>query len=111
MKTRAIRQRFDAVTRLRAIAALLWALALWVLSSGVASAHDAPAGSEWTLADFMLYVFLIFAGAGLAVLLWAIKKGYLYHLEDAKYPMLTEIYEEDFWTPDWVEEEGQEVLT
>ena len=104
-------KRWNAATRLRATAALLWAIGLWLLSSGVASAHDAPAGSEWTLADFMLYVFLLFAGAGLAVLLWAVKKGYLYHLEDAKYPMLTEIYEEDFWTPAWAEEEGQEVLT
>lgn len=104
-------KRWGAATRLRVTAALLWAIGLWLLSSGVASAHDAPAGSEWTLADWMLYVFLMFAGVGMVVFLCALKKGVFYHLEDAKYPMLTEIYEEDFWTPAWAEEEGQEVLT
>jgi hypothetical protein len=67
-------------------------------------AHEAPAGSEWVMADWMFLSFIIFAGTAFVAFLLALKAGLLSNLEDAKYYIL-EIEEEDSYnTPDWVKE-------
>lgn len=69
-------------------------------------AHEAPAGSEWVMADWMFLSFIIFAGIAFVAFLLALKAGLLSNLEDAKYYIL-EIEEEDGYnTPDWVKEGG-----
>ncbi len=79
---------------------LLWTSALMVLSTSPALAHDQPSGANLVLADWTFFVFLTFGIAGLAVMILAYKTGYLFNLEDAKYPMML-IPEEDYYTPDW----------
>lgn len=70
-----------------------------------ASAHDAPSGSEWVMADWMFLSFVIFAGAAFIAFLFALKSGLLSNLEDAKYYVL-EIDERDYYTPDWAKPGG-----
>lgn len=70
-----------------------------------AAAHEAPAGSEWVMADWMFLSFVIFAGAAFIAFLVALKSGLLSNLEDAKYYVL-EIDEVDYYTPDWAKNGG-----
>ena len=70
-----------------------------------ASAHDAPSGSEWVMADWMFLSFVIFAGAAFTAFLFALKSGLLSNLEDAKYYVL-EIDEPDYYTPEWAKPGG-----
>jgi hypothetical protein len=72
---------------------------------GAASAHEAPEGSEYILADWMFLSFVAFAGCALVVFLIALKLGLLSNMEEAKLPML-EIQEEDYYTPDWAKTEA-----
>ncbi|MEZ4664030.1 MAG: hypothetical protein R2911_41380 [Caldilineaceae bacterium] len=67
--------------------------------------HEAPAGSEWIMADWMFLSFIIFAGAAFMAFLLALKSGQLSNLEEAKYYIL-EIDETDYYTPDWAKEGG-----
>lgn len=67
--------------------------------------HEAPAGSEWIMADWMFLSFMIFAGAAFVAFLVALKSGMLSNLEEAKYYIL-EIDETDYYTPDWAKEGG-----
>jgi heme/copper-type cytochrome/quinol oxidase subunit 2 len=68
-------------------------------------AHEAPAGSEWIMADWMFLTFVIFAGVSFLLFLLVLKAGLLSNLEDAKYPIL-EIDEPDYYTPDWAKEDS-----
>ena len=72
-----------------------------------ASAHDAPAGSEWVMADWMFLSFVIFAGAAFTAFIFALKSGLLSNLEDAKYYVL-EIDEPDYYSPEWAKTRGDE---
>ncbi len=67
--------------------------------------HDQPDGAEWLMADWMLYSFLIFFGAGLVCFLVALKRGMFNNLEAAKFHVLT-IDETDYYTPEWAKEEA-----
>lgn len=69
--------------------------------------HEAPPGSEWIMADWMFLSFVIFAGVSFIVFLVVLKAGLLSNLEDAKYHIL-DIEEEDYYTPDWAKEQGDE---
>lgn len=73
---------------------------------GVAWAHEAPAGDEYVLADWMLLAWLLFFACALTVFMVALKRGLLSNLEDGKYHILT-IDEPDYYTPDWAREEGE----
>ncbi len=68
-----------------------------------ASAHDAPPGDEYQMADWMLFSFLIFFGVSFIVFLVMLKRGMLKEPENAKYYLLN-IDEEDYYTPAWAQE-------
>jgi nitrogen fixation-related uncharacterized protein len=73
-----------------------------------ALAHDAPENkqSEWTMADWMLDTFFVFAALALVAFFWAWKAGHFHNLEEAaRVPLLIE--EEDYYTPDWALEEEE----
>ncbi len=91
----------------RHITILLWIVALGVLFPSSALAHDQPSGANLVLADWTFFVFLTFGIAGLAVMILAYKTGYLFNLEDAKYPMML-IPEEDYYTPAWALQDSAE---
>jgi hypothetical protein len=65
-----------------------------------ASAHDAPEGSEWVMADWMFGSFVLFLGSGVLVFVVAWRRGLMRDVEMAKYPML-DIIEPDFYDPEW----------
>lgn len=70
--------------------------------------HEAPKGSEWIMADWMFLSFLVFAGVAFMAFIFALKRGLLSNLEDAKYQVL-DIDETDYYTPDWArDQEGSE---
>ena len=72
------------------------------------SAHDGPTeGNEWLMADWMLLSFIIFFGVGLVAFIFALKRGLLSNLEDAKFYILS-IEEHDFYTPEWAKEDNDE---
>jgi nitrogen fixation-related uncharacterized protein len=70
--------------------------------------HDAPENdqSRWTMADWMMDTFFVFAALAFIAFLWAWKAGHFHNLEEAaNVPLL--IDEQDYYTPDWaLEEEG-----
>jgi hypothetical protein len=73
-----------------------------------ALAHDAPENdqSKWVMADWMLDMFFILAGAALVAFLIAWKAGHFHNLgEAARVPL--EIDEEDYYTPDWAYDEEE----
>ncbi len=92
-------------TRTLTIPAAVLAVVISLVAVLPASAHDAPSGSEWVMADWMFLSFVIFAGAAFVAFLFALKSGLLSNLEDAKYYVL-EIDEPDYYTPDWAKTEG-----
>jgi len=73
-----------------------------------AYAHDAPENeqSKWTMADWMLDTFFVFASLALVAFLWAWKAGHFHNLEEAARVPL-QIDEEDYYTPDWALEEEE----
>jgi nitrogen fixation-related uncharacterized protein len=75
---------------------------------GSALAHDAPEDkqSEWTMADWMLDTFFVFAALALVAFVWAWKAGHFHNLEEAARVPL-QIEEEDYYTPDWALEEEE----
>lgn len=91
--------------RILTVPAAVLAVVISLMAVLPASAHDAPSGSEWVMADWMFLSFVIFAGAAFIAFLFALKSGLLSNLEDAKYYVL-EIDESDYYTPDWAKTEG-----
>lgn len=91
--------------RILTVPAAVLAVVISLVAVLPASAHDAPSGSEWVMADWMFLSFVIFAGAAFIAFLFALKSGLLSNLEDAKYYVL-EIDESDYYTPDWAKTEG-----
>lgn len=63
-----------------------------------------PEGSEFAIADWILISNFVFFLAALTVFLLALKGGMFKDVEDSKYYILN-IYEEDYYTPDWAEED------
>jgi nitrogen fixation-related uncharacterized protein len=73
-----------------------------------AFAHDAPEDeqSRWTMADWMIDTFFIFAGIALLGFIWAWKAGHFHNLEEAaRVPLMVD--EEDYYTPDWALDEEE----
>ena len=99
--------RVHRISRRWSAAAGAPALALLAMLAATrpAFAHEAPAGSEWVMADWMFLSFVIFAGVAFIAFLVALKSGLLSNLEDAKYYIL-EIDEPDYYTPDWARNGG-----
>ena len=91
--------------RILSIPAAMLAVVISLVAVLPASAHDAPSGSEWVMADWMFLSFVVFAGAAFIAFLFALKSGLLSNLEDAKYYVL-EIDEPDYYTPDWAKTGG-----
>jgi nitrogen fixation-related uncharacterized protein len=90
------------------ILALAFMLAL--AAPAAALAHDAPESesdqSRWTMADWMMDTFFVFAGIALVGFLWAWKAGHFHNLEEAALvPLLVD--EEDYYTPDWAHDEEE----
>jgi cbb3-type cytochrome oxidase maturation protein len=83
-------------------------LASALASPTSAYAHDAPENeqSKWTMADWMLDTFFVFASLALVAFLWAWKAGHFHNLEEAARVPL-QIDEEDYYTPDWALEEEE----
>jgi nitrogen fixation-related uncharacterized protein len=91
--------------RLAAVTLAFWAA---LAAPAAALAHDAPENdqSRWTMADWMLDTFFVFAALALVAFLWAWKAGHFHNLEEAAaVPLLIE--EEDYYTPDWALEEEE----
>jgi protein-S-isoprenylcysteine O-methyltransferase Ste14 len=87
---------------------LVFALAAALAVPAAAFAHDAPENdqSRWTMADWMMDTFFVFAGIALAGFMWAWKAGHFHNLEEAtRVPLLIE--EEDYYTPDWAFDEEE----
>ena len=84
----------------RIVHIMIFTLALSLGTIMPVSAHDAPPGSEWVMADWMFLSFIIFAGTAYVAFMLALKSGLLSNNENAKFYLL-EIEEEDFYTPDW----------
>lgn len=69
--------------------------------------HEQPDGAEWLMADWMLFSFMAFGGAGLVAFLVALKRGFLHNVEAAKYYILS-IDEPDYYTPEWARDDVPE---
>jgi nitrogen fixation-related uncharacterized protein len=83
-------------------------LATALAGPSAAFAHDAPedAQSRWTMADWMIDTFFIFAGIALLGFIWAWKAGHFHNLEEAaRVPLMVD--EEDYYTPDWALDEEE----
>jgi hypothetical protein len=94
------------MSRLRSIAALMFALAL--LAPPAAFAHDQPETkqSNWIMADWMIEAFFLFAGFAVIAFVIAWKAGHFHNLERAaRIPLL--IHEEDYYTPAWALDEEE----
>ena len=96
----------------RWLSLLALAFALALAAPEAALAHDAPENdqSSWTMADWMMDTFFVFAGLALVAFLLAWKLGHFHDLEKAaRIPLLIE--EEDYYTPEWAfdEEEWDDV--
>jgi cbb3-type cytochrome oxidase maturation protein len=83
-------------------------LALALATPASAFAHDAPENdqSRWTMADWMIDTFFVFAGIALIGFVWAWKAGHFHDLEEAaSVPLMVD--EEDYYTPDWALDEEE----
>jgi heme/copper-type cytochrome/quinol oxidase subunit 2 len=90
----------------------LWSLGVALLLAlavpAAALAHDAPESKEskWVMADWMMDTFFIFAGLALVAFLVAWKAGHFHDLDrQGSIPLLVE--EEDYYTPEWAEDEEE----
>jgi Spy/CpxP family protein refolding chaperone len=92
----------------RRLAILTLAFAAALVAPATALAHDAPENnqSRWTMADWMMDTFFVFAGLALAGFIWAWKGGHFHNLDEAARVPL-EIEEEDYYTPDWALDEEE----
>ena len=91
----------------RSIIAFALVAGALLLTATPALGHDQPDGAEWLMADWMLLSFMAFGGAALGAFVFAMKRGYLRNMEEAKYHVLA-IDEPDYYTPDWARDETQE---
>ncbi len=83
-------------------------LVLALATPAVALAHEAPQSkqSKWVMADWMMDTFFIFSGLALVAFLVAWKAGHFHELDrQGAIPLLVE--EEDFYTPEWAEDEEE----
>jgi hypothetical protein len=83
-------------------------LGLALATPATALAHDAPENnrSRWTMADWMIDTFFVFAGIALIGFIWAWKAGHFHNLDEAaRVPLLVD--EEDYYTPDWALDEEE----
>jgi hypothetical protein len=87
--------------------AIVLAAATLLVGALPALGHEQPDGAEWLMADWMLFSFMAFGGAGLVAFLVALKRGLLHNVEAAKYHILS-IDEPDYYTPDWARDDRQE---
>jgi hypothetical protein len=74
----------------------------------VALAHEAPESkqSKWVMADWMMDTFFIFSGLALVAFLVAWKAGHFHELDrQGSIPLL--VHEEDYYTPEWAEDEEE----
>jgi nitrogen fixation-related uncharacterized protein len=92
----------------RRLPLLALAITVALVTPAAALAHDAPENdqSQWTMADWMLDTFFVFAGIALVGFLWAWKAGHFHNLEEAARVPL-EVEEEDYYTPDWALDEEE----
>ena len=94
------------MSRRLAILGLTFAAAL--AAPAAAFAHDAPENeqSRWTMADWMLDTFFVFAGLALVAFLAAWKAGHFHELDRmGGIPLL--VHEEDYYTPEWALDEEE----
>jgi hypothetical protein len=83
-------------------------LTLALVLPAAALAHDAPESkqSKWVMADWMMDTFFIFSGLAFVAFLVAWKMGHFHELDrQGAIPLLVE--EEDYYTPDWAEDEEE----
>lgn len=83
-------------------------LVLALAAPAAALAHDAPENkqSRWVMADWMMDTFFIFSGLALVAFLVAWKAGHFHELDrQGSIPLYVE--EEDYYTPDWAEDEEE----
>ncbi len=81
---------------------------LALAAPAAALAHDAPESkqSKWVMADWMMDTFFIFSGLALVGFLVAWKAGHFHELDrQGSIPLLVE--EEDYYTPEWAEDEEE----
>ena len=74
----------------------------------LALAHDQPESSQsrWVMADWMMDTFFIFSGLALVAFLVAWKAGHFHELDrQGGIPLL--IHEDDYYTPEWAEDEEE----
>ena len=96
------------MTGLRRLVTFLILGAIALSAPAAALAHDAPesAQSKWVMADWMIETFFVFAGVALCVFLWAWKAGHFHDIEaQARIPL--EVEEEDYYTPEWADDEEE----
>jgi hypothetical protein len=87
---------------------LVVVLGLALLLPAAALAHEAPESkqSKWVMADWMMDTFFIFSGLALVAFLAAWKMGHFHELDrQGAIPLLVE--EEDYYTPEWAEDEEE----
>jgi hypothetical protein len=92
----------------RFLTTVVFALTISLAVPTAALAHDAPEDdqSKWVMADWMLDMFFILAGAALVAFVIAWKAGHFHNLaEAARVPL--DIDEEDYYTPEWAYEEEE----
>ncbi len=83
-------------------------VALALVLPAAALAHEAPENkqSKWVMADWMMDTFFIFSGLALVAFLAAWKMGHFHELDrQGAIPLLVE--EEDYYTPEWAEDEEE----
>jgi protein-S-isoprenylcysteine O-methyltransferase Ste14 len=74
----------------------------------VALAHEAPQNSQskWVMADWMIDTFFVFSGIALVGFLVAWKAGHFHELDKhGAIPLFVE--EEDYYTPEWADDEEE----
>ena len=94
--------------RRRLTLALLLVVLATLAFPAAALAHEAPesARSRFVMVDWMLETFGVFFSVALIGFLWAWKAGHFHNLEQqAAIPLAIE--EEDYYTPEWAEDEEE----
>jgi heme/copper-type cytochrome/quinol oxidase subunit 2 len=92
----------------RFLTLLVLALTAALVIPATALAHDAPENdrSKWVMADWMLDMFFILAGAALVAFIFTWKAGHFHNLDEAARVPL-EVDEEDYYTPEWAYDEEE----
>ena len=93
---------------MRRVWTIVVVLALALVIPAAALAHEAPQNKEskWVMTDWMMDTFFIFSGLALVAFLIAWKMGHFHELDrQGAIPLLVD--EEDYYTPDWAEDEDE----